>query len=134
MLLLSAAGEPTGATLEVSVTQLRNGTGKVGCMLFTGPEGFPEDAARAYRTARVDIREQKATCRFEGLPPGEYAVIALHDENGNEKMEKGFLGIPKEGYGPSNNHTHALSSPTWDESRFVVKPGAEATLTITLKY
>lgn len=40
-------------------------------------------------------------------------------------MKKGLFGIPQEGYGTSNNHTHPFSSPTFEEASFVVAPKDE---------
>ena len=39
---------------------------------------------------------------FAGLPPGDYAVAAFHDADGNGELGTNILGIPTEGYGFSN--------------------------------
>ena len=75
-----------------------------------------------------------AQCSFENVAPGTYAISVMHDENGNGKLDKSFIGIPTEGYGVSNNHTHAMSAPTWDESKFTVARGARLDMAISLKY
>ena len=43
------------------------------------------------------------TVVFENLKPGKYAVSVLHDANKNKDLDKNKLGIPKEGFGFSNN-------------------------------
>jgi uncharacterized protein (DUF2141 family) len=58
----------------------------------------------------------------------------MHDENGNRKLDKNFFGVPTEGYGVSNNHTYAMSNPTWDESKFVVESGKRVGLGVALRY
>ena len=58
----------------------------------------------------------------------------IHDENGNGRLDKNFLGIPSEGYGVSNNRTYAASSPKWEESRFTVAPREPVVLRVTLRY
>jgi uncharacterized protein (DUF2141 family) len=40
---------------------------------------------------------------LSGLAAGRYAVIAVHDEDDNGEMTKGAFGIPREGFGTSNN-------------------------------
>ena len=40
---------------------------------------------------------------FTDLPAGVYAVSVFHDENMNQKLDKNFVGVPKEEYGASNN-------------------------------
>jgi hypothetical protein len=40
--------------------------------------------------------------KIENLQPGEYAVFALHDGNGNGKVDSNFVGVPTEGFGVPN--------------------------------
>ena len=51
-------------------------------------------------------------------------------ENMNRKIDKNFIGIPKEGYGTSNNPKKAWHEPRWNEAKFSVSRPAE---TITIK-
>ena len=55
------------------------------------------------------------------LPYGEYAVTLFVDFNENKKLDKNFLGIPKEQYGFSNNVMGKMSPPTFDQAKFVIK-------------
>ena len=55
------------------------------------------------------------------VPYGEYAVTLFVDFNGNKKLDKNFLGIPKEQYGFSNNVMGKMSPPTFDQAKFVIK-------------
>jgi len=54
------------------------------------------------------------------LPHGEYAITLYVDSNGNKKIDKNFLGIPKEQYGFSNNVMGKMSPPTFDQAKFMV--------------
>ncbi len=63
-----------------------------------------------------------------------YAVVVLHDENDNRQCDRNRFGVPLEGDGVSNNHTYAMSAPTWQESKFVVEGGKDRTLAISLRY
>lgn len=40
--------------------------------------------------------------------------------NGNKKLDKNFLGIPKEQYGFSNNVMGRMSPPTLDQAKFAI--------------
>ena len=124
---------PTTATISVNVGTFRNQKGVLGCRLFRSPTGFPETSTGTVEK-RAAITGATARCDFTDVPPGVYAVSAMHDENDNRKLDKGFFGIPTEGYGVSNNHTHAMSAPTWDESKFVVEAGKNVGLGIGLRY
>ena len=54
------------------------------------------------------------------IPHGEYAISLFIDSNGNKKIDKNFLGIPKEQYGFSNNVIGRMSAPTFDQAKFLV--------------
>lgn len=45
----------------------------------------------------------KLAVTIAGLPEGIYAVAVIHDANDNHKLDTGFMGIPTEGWGNSNN-------------------------------
>jgi uncharacterized protein (DUF2141 family) len=64
----------------------------------------------------VDPIQPLTTCIFHEVAPGAYMISAVHDENDNGKLDKGLFGMPKEGYGVSNNRTYALKGPDFTES------------------
>jgi len=61
------------------------------------------------------------------------AVSVFHDENGNGKLDRNFIGMPKEGVGASNDAVGTLGPPKFDDARFSYKGGAQS-LTIHLRY
>lgn len=54
------------------------------------------------------------------IPDGEYAIAFFIDANGNKKLDKNFLGIPKEQFGFSNNAMGTLSAPSFEQAKFKV--------------
>ena len=48
---------------------------------------------------------------FAGLPPGEYAVAAFHDADGDGKLAQNIVGMPTEGFGFSNGATGFMDRP-----------------------
>jgi uncharacterized protein (DUF2141 family) len=129
--LLASSARGDASTITVHVTNVRSGHGSVMCRLYAGSEGFPgKDVSAA--SVSAPIVDKTATCAFAGVAPGTYAVSAFHDENGNGKLDRNFIGIPKEGVGVSNNRLHAMGPPKWEESKFVVS--GSATLEIKLRY
>ena len=54
-----------------------------------------------------------------GLPPGNYAVQAFHDENNNDRVDRALFGIPREGVGFSRDARIMLSPPRWRDAMFV---------------
>jgi uncharacterized protein (DUF2141 family) len=132
--LLSAAGDPTtpaspaaapaaSATLIVEVEGLKDDQGKLHASLYASEEGFPTKPEKALRHVDVPIVAGKARVVFEGLPPGGYAVAAYHDENGNGKLDTGFLGIPTEGLASSNDAKGFMGPPSFEKAKIEVGPG-----------
>lgn len=123
------------STLTVHVMHARNAKGRIGVTVFKSAEGFPSDPAKATMRQAVDVdpRSLDAKLVFKGIPRGVYAVAVLHDENSNGKMDKNLLGIPKEGYGASNNPAKKMRPPTFEEAKFNLDVG-EKTLEINLIY
>lgn len=108
------------ANLTVRVTGARNAKGKIRVALFRDGKGFPNDASQAVHTqaANIDPQTLSAQVVFTDLPAGVYAVSVFHDENMNEKLDKNFMGVPKEGYGASNNPKKKMGPPNFDETKF----------------
>jgi uncharacterized protein (DUF2141 family) len=131
---LSAQTKDTG-TLAVRITGARNTKGKIGVTLFQDAQGFPDDTSKAVRQQSVDIdpNTMSAQVTFKNLPHGTFAVSVLHDENGNGKMDKNFVGMSKEGYGASNNPKKRKRAPTFDEAKFSLNTSEQA-IEITLIY
>ncbi len=131
-----AGGLPTAAKpihLIVKVNGANSSLGEIGCSLFDAGDAFPMDASRAkqiWQAANV----AGVSCRFEKVMPGTYAVAIGHDLNGNKRVDTNFLGIPKEGWGVSNNIVPSLRAPKFDEAKFEVKEGVPTELEIKLVY
>lgn len=69
---------------------------------------------------RQDANEGETTSCLPLTKPGDYAIAVYHDKNGNKEFDKGFLGIPKEHFGMSQNPKFGLSSPKYEETVFTV--------------
>ncbi len=107
----------------VVVRSLRSAKGLVTVELYNDdPEGFIKKAGRLERR-RVEAADGETKVCFNIPKPGTYAVAIYHDENGNKKFDKNFLGIPTEGFGFSNNPKIYFGPPDHDEAAFEV--GAE---------
>jgi uncharacterized protein (DUF2141 family) len=132
-LFASSASADESGTLIVKVTSLRSDRGQVVACLYRSEDGFPKDERRAWRRESAPIVRGAAELRFAGVPPGAYAVLAFHDENGNGALERGFLGIPKEGVALSNNARGHLGPPKYKDARFEMK-AAEQTMVIQAVY
>jgi uncharacterized protein (DUF2141 family) len=70
---------------------------------------------------------------FPNVSPGSYAVAVYHDENGNGRLDPGFMGIPKEGVGVSNDAQRSWGVPSFDQAKFVVE-AEEERIVVRIKY
>jgi len=120
-------------SIKVIVVGLHSNDGEVDCALFNSADGFPGDPAKAAKTTKSKIENGQATCIFAGVAPGDYGVSVFHDENGNGKLERNFMGMPKEGVGASNDAAGHFGPPKFDDARFNYKAG-RSVMTIHIRY
>jgi uncharacterized protein (DUF2141 family) len=127
---------PQTCTLQIRVDGLRNSTGVVGTLIFTSSDGWPENLSKAYRSGPTSIvaGERHVTEIWEGIPPGDYGVVVLHDENSNMKLDRNLFGWPKEGFGFSNNPHVVLGPPPFRDTLFhVACPVTQTTIHMIYK-
>jgi uncharacterized protein (DUF2141 family) len=120
--------------IKVTVTSLHSNDGHVLISLFKDGEGYPDDPAKAIRKAKLSIKDKKAGILFTGLPSGKYAISIMHDENNDQKLNKNVFGIPKEGYGFSNNVVGSFGPPSFSRAGFDHKATALTQVSIKMKY
>ena len=130
--LASPAFSEFSSTVLVEVAGFKNTRGTLNCRLFTKAADFPD--GEGIVTLRAPITGPNTSCSFSNVEPGTYAVAVVHDENGNGKLDKNFVGVPSEGYGVSNNKTYALSAPKWAESSFTLGTTESKALLVKLRY
>lgn len=66
------------------------------------------------------------------MKPGVYAIKVFVDDNANGKLDQGWLEIPEEPYGFSNNARRIAGPPTFELAKFEVLEGVN-THRITLR-
>jgi uncharacterized protein (DUF2141 family) len=120
------------AKLTIRVVDIRNQKGQMIFGVFDSEKGFPNESGRAkdWQVRDVDGSTMEFTCE---LPPGKYGASVLHDENKSGDMDKHPIGIPKEGYGVTNNPKPKMRQAKFSESLFNLPPEG-ATLTISMQY
>jgi uncharacterized protein (DUF2141 family) len=94
----------------------------VRCGLYASPDGFREPG-REMRGAVAPIKNGHATCVFNGVPAGTYAVAVFHAERNETQMETGLFGKPKQGYGFSNNPSSTFGPPSFASAAFAYNSG-----------
>jgi uncharacterized protein (DUF2141 family) len=118
--------------LQVKIDNIKNDLGDILIGLYDDGLNFPRKVA--------DGRIVKASTDgvivfFYDLKPGPYAISVLHDENSNKDMDQSKIGIPKEGFGFSNNAKASFGPPSFDKAKIELQPGKKNTIiSIDLRY
>lgn len=103
-------------TLQVEITNVKHDSGKLFLALYKPAEKFGEGRPKIYKVLEVSSKEnQLAEFQAES---GRYALAIFHDLNGNETLDKNFMGIPKEPYGFSTNFRPKFSAPSFKDCAF----------------
>ncbi|BCS96287.1 hypothetical protein DSLASN_19190 [Desulfoluna limicola] len=68
---------------------------------------------------------------IEEIPAGEYALLVYYDENNNGKIDKNFIGIPKEPLGFSNRY-EPKGPPSYSRAAFVLEEEETRHFDVTL--
>jgi uncharacterized protein (DUF2141 family) len=117
----------------VHIDGFRNQKGNAGITIFKSPDGWPENNDKAFMHSGHPFTGDQATTELQ-LPPGRYAIAALHDENSNHKLDRNMIGWPREGFGFSNNPKVNLSPPSFDTAAMQVTcPVTDTTIHLIYK-
>ena len=119
-----AAGPATGAgagELDLTMSGFAGDTGRARVVIMRGAAGFAGTEPVA-KVISVPIRDGQAVWRG-ALEPGRYAVIAHHDRNGNDALDRPLFGLPLEPYGYSNGAWTSAGLPPFEAVQFVVGAG-----------
>jgi len=118
-------------TVVAQVSNFENNKGICRACIFSSAENFA--ANRALACVQGTVANKSAAITFSNVPDGRYAIFVFHDVNGNNKMDRNFLGIPKEGYGASANKLPFAAAPRFTDNSFALSGGAAVTLHIKLR-
>lgn len=122
--LAAALAAPARAgDLDVSIREARSQSGQFQVALVDA-DGYAGSAAPV--AARVLVPTGDVTrVSFASVPAGRYALMVIHDENGNGRLDTNLVGMPVEGHGFSNNPA-VMRRPTFDEAAFDITADALA--------
>jgi uncharacterized protein (DUF2141 family) len=120
---IGGAAAQSGNDISVVVDGLRNDKGMVRCGLYASAVGFREPG-KELKGVAVPIAGGKATCVFNGMAPGSYAVAVFHAENNETQLETGMFGKPKQGYGFSRDAKGSFGPPSFDAAAYKYTGGS----------
>lgn len=127
--LLSLAGKAQNLVLQIA--EVKQGKGPIMIAVFQSAKGFPYDHKQAIALHRAEPKKGSASLNIS-LPEGRYAIALFQDSNEDGKLNTNFMGVPKEGYGVSNNAYNLFSAPQFKDAAFDHK--GKTVLKINMKY
>jgi uncharacterized protein (DUF2141 family) len=98
-------------SLTFQISKLKNNNGAVMLRLV-------DENGKLLAETKSPIVDRICTAAIDSLPAGNYAIRYYHDENGNGEMDSSTFGIPKEGYGFSNNARGFMGPPDLEDMIF----------------
>ncbi|WP_337044262.1 DUF2141 domain-containing protein [Emticicia sp. 17c] len=122
--LISVTAMAQNPVLKITIKGFENNKGNLMLEVLT-PQKKP------VKRLVYPITNKQVLIEINDLNTGQYSVRVFHDENDNKKLDTGMFGIPKEGWGMSNNVKAVLGPPDFNESLFWLKE--DKTLEIILK-
>lgn len=104
--------------LSVDFSNIREARGNIYVAVYDRSDAFLK--VERVRSKKIVQVQKTGTLNISlgTLPPGQYALSAFHDVNGNGKLDTNWAGIPNEPYGFSNNARPKFRAPNWAEAVF----------------
>lgn len=118
LLSLNQVQAQDGSTIKVTVKKFDIASGRVKIGLYNSKESYMKSSFM-FEDALVDNTEAIELV-FENVPKGSYTFSIYHDENGNDQLDKNFVGIPTEDYAFSNNAPGTFGPPDYEACVFEV--------------
>jgi uncharacterized protein (DUF2141 family) len=121
------------ADLTVVVNNIQSGAGNVMLGLFDSAASFPKTVAKGVQATAVGRDATgRVTLVLRDLAPGQYALSAYHDLNGNGQLDSNLMGLPTEPYGFSNNARGSFGPPSF-QAASIVLPAQGLTLELPVQ-
>lgn len=114
-LLANGPATEPGASIEAVVTNVASARGRIHVEICSEKVFLTNDCLY-FSTAPAVIGTTVVT--ITGIPQGRYAAQAFQDLNGNGRIDRNFLGLPKEPVGVSNDPPFRLGPPRFADAAF----------------
>jgi uncharacterized protein (DUF2141 family) len=116
--VVAASVATAGSPVTVDLRGLRDRSGDILVALCSSA---PYNArASCEVTQRFPAARLNGPFILQAPGPGRYALLILHDENANGKLDTNLVGMPTEAYGFSNNPSKRPGRPSFAEAAFEV--------------
>lgn len=116
------AEEKDMVSFDIKVKNIPNDSGNIMIAVCSNIDEFDEKKQCKYGFS-LPAKKGEVNSRLNVLR-GAYVIMVYHDKNGNGKLDKSFVGRPKESYGFSNNKFGAFGSkPKFKDAVVMLEEG-----------
>lgn len=130
--LFGTVSRAQNANHTVVISNLENRKGDLYIGWYNSDSLFMNEEKVTFKKVVPLNGNKQVSVAFEDVHPGTYAIALFIDVNGNGKLDKNFMGIPREKYGFSNNVYPSHRAATFQEASF--KTGSKPeTISIKMK-
>lgn len=131
--LAAECPEDTPTRIWVRIHGMKTASGTVTASLYDGvPKNFLKKGRRVAKEREPASTDPVMVC-MPAPGPGTYAVALYHDENANRKLDRNWIGMPKEGYGFSNDAKGRMGPPSHQAAAFTVTDD-DTTIDVKMRY
>ncbi len=81
-------------------------------------------------TKVASLTKKSYTFDIKVYNKGQYAINIIHDKNNNNKLDTNLFGIPKEGWGCSNDARGVMSAPKFKDKLFILNQDKSITINL----
>jgi uncharacterized protein (DUF2141 family) len=128
--LFGLGAAPPTTTMQITVMGIADSRGEV-LVAVCSRADFLKPHCPFF--GRAPAQAGAVTVTVTGIPPGTYAAQAFQDVNGNGRIDRDFLGMPKEGIGFSRDAPFRFGPPRFDDADFQLEGGTIA-ISFALRY
>lgn len=121
-------------SFKFEINNLRKPEGSIIISVYKDSESFDDGKPWMHKTISKKENIKNGTFKAQLLlPPGEYGLVFVDDENNDGEMTNNFIGIPKEGFGFSNFYLSGFKKPKFSDFSFSLDDDTEP-VQIRLRY
>lgn len=116
----------------VNVSDIRSTKGNLIIQIYRDELSYENEQPYKQLIFIKDQIESGSTRVKFSIESGVYGFTLVDDENGNGRIDKNFIGMPKEGFGFSNFFMEKLKKPNF--SQFQINVNKTKNIGIKVKY
>ncbi len=121
------------SNISIEVNAIKTTKGLIRVAVYKGAKNFNKEPDYAFAFSKEQLKNGQLNCQFQ-LPVGNYAFCILDDLDANNEMDFNLIGIPKEGFGFSNNaKIRFFKAPSFEDCKVKVENATEQ-LEIKVRY